>query len=284
MGILEDRAEAYLNRLKARKTISKHTEAAYRQDMEKLFAFAREKEVFDVAAMDASFFTAFWSRVEEMPLSVSSKRRLASSLSGFFKDLQSVGALPENLFKDSVPDFVRRDSLPARVLSEEETNALLKAPGEETFAGRRDTALLALLCATGIRASEAAALTLSDADLQINFLRVREPDGGIRHIPFDVGTGRALTSYIRELGPYFTGEDKPLFVSRTREPLSRQSIWKIVKKNGHRAGIAGEVSPRTLRETFTARVFLRGAEEKTVQSLLGVDTLPVSRYAIIKSL
>lgn len=136
----------------------------------------------------------------------------------------------------------------------------------------RDRALLELLYACGLRASEAAALPESEINYSLGFVKVTGKGNKQRLVPFGRPAERHLRTYFAECRPRLVrgdGRDRGrVFLSRTGRPLERVAIWQIVKRHAARAGLE-RVYPHLLRHSFATHLLSGGADLRVVQELLG---------------
>jgi integrase/recombinase XerD len=158
-------------------------------------------------------------------------------------------------------------------LSEEELDDLLGGPDVGTAQGLRDRAILELIYATGLRVSEAVGLTLADLDLERGIITCRGKGSKQRFVP----VGRSALKFVREylrVRPESAGDKVALklFVRKNGETLTRQDVWQLIKKYTRPLGLSG-VSPHSLRHSFATHLMQRGADSRTVQTLLGHSDL-----------
>ncbi len=163
------------------------------------------------------------------------------------------------------------------VLSLEQVAALLRSPAPENAPVKsptlwlRDRALLELMYASGLRASEAAGLSVSDWVAGVGCLRVMGKGSKQRLVPVGLPARRALEQYLAECRPDLAkrGHDKGrVLLSRTGRPLERVAVWYIVKRHAALAGLR-DVHPHTLRHSFATHLLSGGADLRVVQELLG---------------
>ena len=159
-----------------------------------------------------------------------------------------------------------RKKLPV-FLSEDETRRLLATPRTDTVMGLRDRALLTLLYATGIRASECAGLTEADMDFENQTIRVMGKGGNERRIPLHKEVVQVLRQYQTSREP--VGRREAFFRSRGGRGLSRNAIYERVHRYGRKAKIDKELSPHRLRHTFATHLMKAGERLNTIQELLG---------------
>src|SRR5581483_3220052 len=137
----------------------------------------------------------------------------------------------------------------------------------------RDAALLELLYGCGLRVSEAVGLRGAQLRLEgdAGFVTVVGKGGKERVVPLGRAARAALGRYLAEERPRLLGgRPSPwLFVRVGGRPLSRQTVWKLVRRRAAGAGLAPGVSPHTLRHTFATHLLAGGADLRVVQTLLG---------------
>ncbi len=158
---------------------------------------------------------------------------------------------------------------------------LLNAPSPDEPFYLRDKAILELLYATGVRASELAGLKSSNLNLDIGYLRCLGKGNRERVIPVDKAAIAATVEYLRDLRPKLAKSQSAdfLLLSRTGLPLSRIEIWRLVKKYAIRAGLPGNLTVHTLRHCFATHLLTGGADLRSVQEMLGhVDIATTQIY------
>jgi len=159
--------------------------------------------------------------------------------------------------------------------------ALLNAPAEADPYYLRDRALLELLYATGMRASEVAGLKMSDINLKVGYLKCMGKGGRERIVPVGRTAVEAVQLYLSDLRSRLqkAHSGDTLFLSRTGMPLSRIEIWRLVKKYAARAGMPKNLTAHTLRHCFATHLLRGGADLRSVQEMLGhVDIATTQIY------
>jgi integrase/recombinase XerD len=218
-------------------------------------------------------------------LSASSITRHLATVRVFCRWLLSTGTLAEN-----PADFLERPTrwrrLPG-VLSPRQVRALLEAPrppddGDAPTGKRarradavlhlRDRAMLELMYASGLRASEVAGLPVRDYHATIGTVLVTGKGDKQRIVPVGAPAQRAVAEYLQRCRPALLRDDGRdrgrLLLSRTGRPLERVAVWQLVKKHAAAAGLH-DVHPHTLRHSFATHLLAGGADLRIVQDLLG---------------
>jgi integrase/recombinase XerD len=156
-------------------------------------------------------------------------------------------------------------------LSREEVARLLAQPAGDAPAALRDRALLELMYACGLRASEAIALEVADLDLRQGTLRARGRGPRERLVPIGTAAARAVAAYLSRGRPKLIGErlEPRLFVNHRGTGLTRQGLYKIVRRHARAAGLDGRMSPHTLRHTFAVHLLAGGCDLRSLQEMLG---------------
>ena len=156
------------------------------------------------------------------------------------------------------------------ILTNREVELFLEQPRCVDEKGIRDHAMLELLYATGIRASELIGLNVEDVNLAAGFIRCRSR-GRERIIPLYAGAVKALQGYLcnaRERIVADAGESA-LFVNMNGERMTRQGFWKIIKYYQEKAEITKDITPHMLRHSFAAHLLENGADLRSIQEMLG---------------
>jgi integrase/recombinase XerD len=156
-------------------------------------------------------------------------------------------------------------------LTHAEIERLLQAPDITTPLGKRDAALLELLYATGLRASELVHLTLSDVNTVAGYIKVKGKGDKERLVPVGEIAAVQLDDYLLAGRPRLVKNRSvsQVFINRAAQGLTRQGLWKIVKRYVRESGIKAEVSPHTLRHSFATHLLEGGADLRSLQHMLG---------------
>ncbi len=156
-------------------------------------------------------------------------------------------------------------------LTVNEVEALISAPNSRNAQGVRDKAIFEVIYATGMRVSEAVNLKKVDVNLDIGFLRCVGKGNKERIIPLGRKAIESVKRYIQDSRPkLLRGKERDsLFVSRLGEKISRQSLWKLIKKYASAARIKKPIKPHILRHSFATHLLEHGADLRSVQEMLG---------------
>jgi integrase/recombinase XerD len=171
----------------------------------------------------------------------------------------------------SLLDSPRPGSYLPDVLTEEQVDRILATPSPQDPVGVRDAAILELLYACGLRASELTGLDTDRLDLANLQVRVIGKGNRERRVPMGEPARERLHKYLS--GPRATwtaGRPTPaLFVSQRGTRLTREAVWRLVRRWTRAAGVDGHVTPHTFRHSFATHLLEGGADLRVVQTLLG---------------
>lgn len=278
---MHEEIDAYLAYLTVLRGLAENTVLSYGSDLAFFRAFLLEHGgTFQDVNEDTLFL--YLLELRRKGLNNTSLSRNISCLRGFFDFLvqeRLCSANPATLL-DS-PKLTRH--LP-HVLSRTEAATLLDTPDAHDRLGFRDKTMLELLYAAGLRVSELTALRLGDFDAQSGFLHVMGKGSKERYIPVHDTAVTVLLDYLNLWRPLFNPKTDALFVNRSGTNLSRQGIWKLVRRYARQAGIQRDISPHTLRHSFATHLLEGGADLRTVQLLLGhSDILATEIYTHVQS-
>lgn len=222
----------------------------------------------DPLQADEQTVQRYVDHLHELKRSPTTISRNLASVRCFYKFLIFRGLVENNPAKGiKLEKTVKK--LP-QVLSGEEIELLLAQPDITEPKGCRDKAMLELLYATGIRASELINLNIKDLNLRSGVLYCRGSKG-VRSIPVYPSAVVAVSDYIYRMRGLITGPESgnALFVNLNGGRLTRQGFWKIVKGYATEAGITKEITPHTLRHSFALHLLENGASVKDIQTMMG---------------
>ena len=271
---MREQLEQFLTSLRDEKGYSNNTIVAYRNDLNQFLGFFEQEYALNLwADVNQEQLLAFVDnlRYAHDYASATVARKVAATKS-FFRFLMNNGIISDDPTSSLDSPKVRK-YLPTAI-SEEEVNRLLQAPSkQESRRALRDTALLELLYATGMRVSEVVALNVGDVDLNNSSVRCVSKSGRSRErvIPVYPRANRALARYVAEGRPKLLRDDQQqaLYLNHRGNRLTRQGLWLIIKKYVEQVGIDGAVTPHTLRHSFATHLLNGGADVHKVQGLLG---------------
>jgi integrase/recombinase XerD len=242
---------------------------AYGSDLRQFFEWFDICGVVAINAIDLTILSAYLGHLNERGLSSTTVARHLVAIKMFFRYL-----LLEGVIRESVVDLISSPKLwqhLPHVLSPDMVNRLLAAPeGSDRFM-LRDRALLALLYATGCRASEVVDLKLRDVHLDESYCRCIGKGNKERLVSLNPIANRSLQAYLTHERPLLAARSDAdeLLISKSGRALTRIMVWSLVKKYARRVGASDKVSPHTLRHSFATHMLAGGAEIRALQELLG---------------
>jgi integrase/recombinase XerD len=262
----EQQMKSYLQFCRIEKGLSLNSLEAYRRDLGCLGKYLGQ------TALEAVDLTVLRSYVEDLQHNGVANRSIArhvSTIRGFFRFLSAENSLqnnPAELLRAPAPG----EKLP-KFLSEQRVDDLLLAPKDAKATGIRDRAMLDLLYATGARVTELISLRMTDFDATRAIVRVTGKGNKQRIIPVGRQALASLSRYLAsERSRILNGRKSAfLFVTARGSAMTRQGFWKLLKIHGKNAGIFKNISPHVLRHTFATHLLERGADLRSVQTMLG---------------
>lgn len=270
---LRQLAPKWLDALLARQGLATATATAYQQDLDNFFLFLDEAgQGGDSAAnLDEGllFLYLAWLRSRDNGATTMSRR--LSALRSFF-----AFALRENVISENPVELIDNPKTPFHLpilLSRAEMERILSLPAIDTRGGMRDRCILELLYAGGLRVSELCNLKVDDLDMQQGIARVLGKGAKERVAPIHNLMLELLDKYISKWRPQFRPASKFLFLNRSGNGLTRQYIWKLVKKYAAQANLPDTLSPHSFRHSFATHLLEGGADLRTVQILLGHSSI-----------
>ncbi len=258
--------DRYLEHLIVAKGLAEHSVSAYSTDIIDFLTFLNTHNGELSAVTDDTLFL-YLMHLRSRGLASRSLARHLSALRGFFAFAASEGFLPE-----SPAALIENPKLPKLlpdVLSREEIERLLAAPDTATPLGYRDRTMLELLYAAGLRVSELVGLVLGDYDAQAGLVRVFGKGSKERLVPVHALAQEFLSTYLEAVRGAFKPREQFIFLNRSGKGLTRQAIWKSIKRYALAAQVSTRISPHSLRHSFATHLLEGGADLRTVQTLLG---------------
>jgi integrase/recombinase XerD len=263
----------FLAYLEFERGLSRNTLEAYRCDLLQLGAYlsSHDVEVLSAGHADLTGFLAMLAQGHDdrRPVAAATLQRKAACLRSFYRYLRRESVIEH----DPTAELrgPRKTQRLPHVLSRDEVNQLLAAPKGGSPSAQRDRALLELLYACGLRASEAVDLRLEDVDLDEELLRARGKGSKERMVPIGSEAVAAVRAYLGRGRPALVGlrPERHVFVNRRGGGLSRQGLYKIVQGYAEGVGLADRMSPHTLRHTFATHLLAGGCDLRTLQEMLG---------------
>jgi integrase/recombinase XerD len=262
-------AAMFLAHLQMEKTLSVNTVESYRFDLNRLTGFLADRQIHDIAGVDAVILSSYLRSLYDIGFAASSIQRTMSAIRGYFAFIVSekVVEIDPTLLLEG-PRSSRY--LPA-VLSVEEIFGILEAIDVSERGGERDRAIIETLYATGMRVSELCSFSFEQILTDEKLVKIAGKGSRERLVPI----GDIAIEWINKYSEHeraavsrpFSGSK--VFLNARGKGLSRMGAWKIIHKRATAAGISTKVSPHTFRHSFATHLLEGGADLRTVQEMLG---------------
>ncbi len=281
----------FTNRLQQQRRVSSNTVGAYRDTFRLLLRFAYEKlkrppSELLLGDLDAKLVGEFLQYLEEnRGNSIRTRNARLAAIRSFFRYValeepahsflcQRVLSICQKKYEKNIVSF----------LDQKEINALLAAPEQDTWLGRRDHALMLLACQTGLRVSEITHLQRQDVELGTGpHVRCRGKGRKQRCTPLTKTAVNILKAWFREAGQ---APADPVFPSRRGGYLSRDAVEQLIKKHVAKAEKsapslkAKRVSPHVLRHTAAMILLQSGVDLSVIALWLGHESVETTQIYI----
>lgn len=276
---MRENIESFIRYMRAQRGASEHTLRAYLKDLDLFFEHIDASGV-DESRMEASDVRGFVASEMRGGSARSTTARRLATVRSFFKYLHREGILKQNPAR-LVPTPRQPRALPS-FLNVDEAFSLMEGPkggddGIQGFKETRDWAILELAYGSGLRVGELEALDVSGIDLRERVVRVIGKGRKERLVPIGSKAAAALERYINLRHAEAPPGEGALFLGRAGKRLGQRSIRRMVRKYSLDTGIAGKVSPHTLRHSFATHLLQGGADLRVIQELLGHSSLSTTQ-------
>ncbi|MEA1903176.1 MAG: site-specific tyrosine recombinase XerD [Actinomycetota bacterium] len=264
--------EEYLVSLRVEKGLARNTIAAYERDLRQYL------EWLDGSTPNEERVARFVGHLRALGLADSTVGRKIASIKGLHRFLVVEGLSAED--PTVLIDAPRRPDPFPKALTVDQAIRLVEAPGSESVANRRDSALLEFLYGSGARVSEAVNLDLTDLDLIDRVVLVTGKGSKQRLVPLGGKAVEAIGRWLSDRLALISSDQPgdPVFLNLRGRRLSRQGAFDIVRKHAARAGLeASSVSPHVLRHSAATHMVEAGADLRTVQEMLGHATISTTQ-------
>lgn len=265
--------EEFTEYLRSEKNMAGNSLQAYSGDIREFKSFEKSRGIEWDRDVTSTEIVAYLHSLKSDGKSASTVNRKLSSVRTYFAYLQNRGIVTQNPAADIKTPKIERKEI--SYLTLEEMEKVLDS-ADETMKGIRDKAILEVMYATGIRASELIEADIGDINLKMGFIACSTGNERARIIPLGIPSRQALEKYIHSARERMIGEDggeKALFVNYSGQRISRQGLWKVIKEYGERAELAQKLTPNIIRNTFAIHMLQNGADLKTLQELMGYDDI-----------
>jgi len=281
---LDKRIKLYVFFLKNEKNYSDNTVISYKNDLIQLLNYIKDQkilEVENVQYIDRNIIRKYIVYLKKNNYSARSISRKISTIRSFFKFLSREGIVKINPTINLITPKIDK-KLPY-FLYLQEVNKLIETPPQHTITGIRDRAILELLYGTGIRVGELVNLDIHDIDLYEKTVRIFGKGSKERILPLGNPNIKAVKEYLISRNLFrkdisINGNDlDALLLNRFGGRLTARSIRRIIIKYMRMAGLNKKISPHVLRHSFATHLLGGGADLRSVQELLGHESLSTTQ-------
>ncbi|MDD5128228.1 MAG: site-specific tyrosine recombinase XerD [Candidatus Omnitrophica bacterium] len=274
---MKELIDSFLDYLSVERGLAKNTIIAYREDLNIYLDFMIKRGINALSKVSKNDIIEFMLFEKDGGISPTSISRRLAAIRMFHRFL-----VRERVLRDDPTTLIDSPRLWKKVpdtLSLNEVELLISQPDVRLKQGARDKAILETLYATGMRVSESTNLKVNNVNLDIGFLRCIGKGNKERVIPLGKKAINSINKYLEFSRPYFLKNKTSefLFVNRSGNKLSRQSIWKLIKQYAKEAKIKKPIKVHTLRHSFATHLLERGADLRSVQEMLGHSNISTTQ-------
>ena len=277
--------ESYMEYLTEEKKMSDNTKQAYLRDLKNFQTFILKRGLSGYEEASNAEIVAWLMELKASGRSKATVNRKLASLRNFYHYLEKEKRIQENPAENIKPPKISKKEI--EYLSIEEMECLLAVPGDSTMKGKRDRAILELLYATGIRASELIEMKLEDMNLRMGFVKCSGEHGKARIIPVGRLARKVMEDYVLDVRPVFLkgNQTDALFVNYAGRSFTRQGLWKVLKQYGEEAGLELPLTPQIIRNSFAVHMLQNGADIRSLQELMGHEEISATQayLAVVKN-
>ena len=269
--------DLFLIYLNEEKKAAKNTSSAYIRDVLQFEEFVNTRGVLDIEESTNADVVAFLMELKSKGSSKSTVNRKLASVRTYFTFLQKRMGLEHNPADNIKSPKIEKKAM--EYLKPEEIERLMELP-DDTDKGIRDKAILELLYATGIRASELIDMEIADINLRMGFVTCQGENIRARIIPVGRMARNAVEKYMDESRNRLTRsneDERHLFVNFQGKPFTRQGLWKVLKEYGDMAGFSINLTPQVIRNSFAIHMLQNGADLKSLQELMGHEDISATQ-------
>jgi len=277
---VRETVRVFLDYLTSERGLSDNTVSAYGNDLYQMADLLEEMGDLPDGdrgweSVDQPMLTQYALSLQERGYSATTRSRKIASVKALFNFLFEEGIVTQDPTESLASPRIGR-ALP-KSLSEEEISLLIQeASSGGSLESHRDTAMIEIMYATGMRVSEMVHLAIEDLNLKEKYVRCLGKGSKERLISLHDHAAVILDTYLRDVRPQLLAQRKKggaregaLFLNRRGEQLTRQGFWLILKECGKRANIETTITPHTLRHSFATHMLKGGAPLRYLQELLG---------------
>jgi len=266
---MESLLKAFIEYISSERGLAKNTIDSYQRDLKNYISFLNSENIYNINNTTRTIIVSYLLYMQKQGKASSSISRACAAIKAFYHFLMN-----ERLIQSDPTvnlDSPKMEHRLPRVLTVEDVINLLNQPDTRNCWGIRDKSMLELLYATGIRVSELIKIRVEDINTDVGFLRCFGKGSKERIVPIGSIALNYLKLYINTArSEILKGyESDILFLNHRGQALSRQGVWKILRKYAAKAGLSSKITPHTLRHSFATHLLENGADLRAVQEMLG---------------
>lgn len=272
--------DEFINFVKTERGYSSHSVTAYAKDLSELAIYVDSEKIEDnIEKVDFFVLRGFIAGLYDRNLSKSTIERKISTLKSFFKFLYKRGILQDNPAR--MLKFPKKEKYLPSVFNIDDILTLLELPDKSTPAGRRDALILELLYGTGVRVSELVGLDKNSVDLRNLRILVKGKGKKERIIPIAPELAEMIKNYYSVMYEIVADnrlvETDALIINRLGTRMTDRTVRRVVENYLKQAGLPLDYSPHSFRHTFATHLLEGGADLRSIQELLGHESLSTTQ-------
>lgn len=277
---IDNAIEEFINFIRVERQYSNHSITAYAKDLSELAIYIDEEKLgSNIKAVDFYVLRGFITTLYDKELSKSSIERKISTLKSFFKFLYRRGIIEYNPAR--MLKFPKKEKYLPNVFNVDDIFTLLDLPDKSTPMGMRDALILELLYGTGVRVSELVGLDRNAVDLNGMRILVRGKGKKERIVPLAPEIVSLIKDYYKVMYDIVSEgrvvESDALIINRLGSRMTDRTIRRIVEAYLKKAGLPLDYSPHSFRHTFATHLLEGGADLRSIQELLGHESLATTQ-------
>ena len=277
---IDNAIEEFINFIRVERQYSNHSITAYAKDLSELAIYIDEEKLgSNIKVVDFYVLRGFITTLYDKELSKSSIERKISTLKSFFKFLYRRGIIEDNPAR--MLKFPKKEKYLPNVFNVDDIFTLLDLPDKSTPMGMRDALILELLYGTGVRVSELVGLDRSMVDLQGMRILVLGKGKKERIVPLAPELISLIKDYYKVMYDIVSEgrvvESDALIINRLGSRMTDRTIRRIVETYLKKAGLPLDYSPHSFRHTFATHLLEGGADLRSIQELLGHESLATTQ-------
>lgn len=276
INIKNEELDKYLDYLEFEKNYSKYTITSYYNDIKEFLEYLNREglDYKNIEYSDIRFFLIYLK--DELKLDNSSIDRKLSSLRGFYKYLANNKIVKTNIF--SLVNGPRKSKKLPRYFEYSELEELFLVPDIRTPLGQRDSLILEMLYATGVRVGELVSIKVSDIDFSSRRILILGKGNKERFVIFGEYCRDALKLYLEDGRVSLNSKNLDyLFLNNNGGVLTERGVRFILNQLIEKTSIQKKISPHMIRHSFATHLLNEGCDLLTVQKLLGHESIKATQ-------